>query len=455
MSAPPSFLRPVSRQENVTENQSVPSFLRPKKGVSETDLKTTPSFLKPKQEKDVDLEREIERNVAQQTSRGLETFGGMAGDLYQFAKSLLKDSPTLSKAAKYISPITSGLGEHLPTSESLRETSKKYGQGYLEPKSPHEERAGEIMQDISSFMVPGSGQYNLMRNIGIPIAANVVKEGIKLAGGEGDAAKIGTMVALDLALHRGKGAKSYAGSLFQESKQLVPKGQKINSGKLLEGMTELYQNLKKGGSSPSKSEALTKIKEIGKKSKKGEIEVEELLEFRKSINELLDKAKAFDITIDPKIKAKSIQNLQSVKSKVIGALDEYGKINPEFGKLNRAANEAWAVHENSKKMSQFITKILGKANPVTKIILGSLGSGAGVHLAHSGSLMTAVKGAALVSPAIAGGNEAFKIMYQITKSPVLAKFYGNILKGAAIGNAEQVSRNAERLEKAMKEESSE
>lgn len=434
MSLPPSLRLKHKAEMNPSSEEFTPRSIEPER-------KKLPSSLRRKSqnfpfEGENDLEREIERNIAQQTSRMGEAILGAPGDIWSFAKSIFGFQPETN----------------LPTSGSLRELSEKYSQGYTKPKSEFEEKAGEVQQDIASFMIPGSGKYNLARNIGIPILANLAKEGISYAGGDksATAAKIGTMVALDLISHKGKGAKVFAGNLFNESENLIPQGTSFHSPNFEKSLTKLKKSLESGGSRPTTEKALKKIDELQSRIVNGNIEVRELIDFRKSINEMKDSLGGFDIQMPPKLKKKAIANLDQVKKEVIGALNEYGdKFNPEFSKLNKAANESYAAIEASDKMGKFIKSTLKDSvkNPAVKGLLGLGGLyGAATHLG------TISKTAGFALPLYAG-YEGYKIFHQVIKSPTLRRFYGNILKGAASGNASQVSKNAKALEKHLDVES--
>lgn len=396
-----------------------------------------PKTLKPKNqnfpfEGENDLEREIERNVARGTSRILETTLGLPGDLYSFAKGLFgADTET-----------------YFPTSEKLKKFSEEKSLGYTKAKSEGEEKSDEILQDIASFMIPGAGKYNLVRNIGIPVVANLAKEGVKYSGKEkmGDAAKIGTMVVLDLMNLRGGGAKKFAGNLFNESEKLIPEGASLKSNNLQKGLSSLHKSLESGGSAPSTEKALKKVNEIQSKMKNGEIEVKELIDFRKNINEIKSELGGYEVQLPKSIKKKAIANLDHVKSEVIKALDEYGATqNTKFLKLNKSANEAYAAYESSDKMSKFIKQVTGKTikNNSLKALLG-LG---GIYAFPSIAAKTA--GAAIP---LTGAYETYKILHQVSKSPTLRKFYGNILKGAASGNASQVLKNSKAFEKEIEDE---
>ncbi len=385
-----------------------------------------------------DLDREIERNVAQGTSRIGETVLGLPGDLSNFVRGIFGDESETN----------------LPTSKSLREKSEKYSLGYTKPQNEFEEKSGEVLQDIASFMLPGSGKYNFVRNLGIPIVANLVKEGVKYTGNEklSEASKIGTMVMLDLMSLRNGGAKKFAGNLFKDSEKMIPEGATLKSPALQKSLTNLEKMLESGGSAPSKEKALKKVSEIQSKVKNGQIEVKELIDFRKNINEIKSELGGYEVQLPKHIKAKAISNLDIVKKEVINALDEYGTINPEFGKLNRSANEAYAAYESSDKMAKFISKV-GKGivkNQGLKAVLGLSGVYGG--LAHPAAAAGIAGKAALVGAPAFAAYESYKILHQITKSPVLRKFYGNILKGAASGNASQVSKNMKALDKHLQED---
>lgn len=443
----PSTLRPKSstlnqKNQDIFSSEENQSIIEKKE-----ELKTPlPSTLKSKKKENLpyegenDLDREIERNIAQGTSRMLETFIGAPGDIYSFTKSLFGLSPETI----------------LPTSKSLREFSEKSTLGYTKPKSESEERAGEILQDVASFMIPGSKQYSLMRNIGIPIIANLAKEGIKMAGAEksSEAAKIGLMVGLDLMANRsgmGGGAKKYAGKLFDEAEKSVPKGLSINASNLNHYLTETEKELSKGGSRPSTKQALEKIKEIKGEIKNGKIDLKNLIAYRPAINEVIDDLGGFEYILKPKIKGKIIKNMQEVKKSIIKSAEEYGeKFNPKFLNLSRSANEAWAAYEKSNKIANFLNKHFGKK---------ALGMGVKSVLGIGAPVLGAVKAGTALTTGIAipltASYQAFKILNRVQNSPTLRKYYGNILSGSIKGNVPQVSRNLSALNKELEEEDQE
>lgn len=420
----PSFLQRAKKIESTPEEK--PSFLKKAKviSVSETQYMS-----------DEDIEKDIERQQARMTSRGIETIVGAPGDLLSFATSLFGKEQNI-----------------LPTSESLKKKSEELSQGYLSPKNKLEEFGDELVSDITSFALPGAKHYSIARNLGIPIVANLAKEGIKYASKDDKEAaygKMGTMIALDLLSHRkglGGGARKFAGNLFQEAEKALPKGQSIKAIHLENSLNGLEKTLLMGGERPSTKDALKKISEIRGEIKNGKIDVKNLAAYRPSINELIDSFGGFEMQLPKKIKQKAIRQLNDVKGSVITSLNEYGnKFNPEFGKLHTSANEAWAAYENSNKIAKFIEKHVGKGlkSTAAKSILGLGVSGVG-------ALAPIATGAAGLGGA--GIYTSYKVLSRVKNSPTLRKYYGSILDGAMKGNAAQVSRNAKALDKELSKE---
>jgi len=419
----PNFL---SRAKLISENKK-PQFLSKAKLISAPEEQYI---------SDEQVERDIERSQAMNTSRILEATFGLPGDLINFAGGLF------------------GFDIGAPGSQKLQEFSEKATGGYTKPQNQLESNIGETMQDIALFALPGAKHYSIARNIGIPVMANLAKEGLKYSGtGEGKAAagKLGTMVLLDLLSHRkGLGtAKEYASSLFQKADDAIPKGLSIKSTNLENSLNRLEKTLKMGGSQPDTVEALTKINEIrGKISENSKIDLKELVAFRPSINKWVDKFKGFEIGgLTDRLRKSAIHNLNEVKGEIIKAAEEYGaKYNPEYLNLSKSANEAYAAYAQSNKIANFIEKHATSKLKSTgaKILLGSLIAGG---TGGMGAVLGATAGAAATSIG-GGGYKLFKTILR-SKSPTLRNHYFQIIEGAAKGNAPQVVKNAKALDKQL------
>lgn len=421
-----------------TSQMKMPSTFRlkgqPRQKNETTEIKQQPTEFPFEGEND--LEREIERNIARGTSRIGETIAGLPGDILNFVIGMAK-TPVEGKPPQSI----------FPTSSSLKKKSEELTLGYTSPKNEEEERTDEVLQDIAGFMIPGGGAYNLTRNIGIPVVANLAKEGVKYLGGDEKKqayTKMGTMISLDL-LNPG-GARRYLSSLYDQSERMVPANAVTRARNLQNSVNRLTARLETGGSSPSKTQALTKLNEISETIMNGEIPVRELIEFRKSINEIKTSLKGFDVAMPAGVKRAAVRNLDQVNREVINTLNDYGRFNPEFGQLNRAANEGWAALEQSSKYSNYIektTKNIVKGHAVKTLF----GVGAGVY-----AFPKIAGAAALTAAPVYTGLKSYEILHQVIRSPTLRRYYANVLYGAATRNASQVASNAKKLDEALEKE---
>jgi len=339
---------------------------------------------------------------------------------------------------------------YFPTSHEVEEKlHEKTGQKYR-PQSKQEEELRGLGKDITSFFAPGSGKMKLLSRIGIPVMGFLTKKGLEKAGGthgQQEAGKMGTMIALSM-MNPG-GAKKHASSLFGKSERLVPPGTLMDASKVESALTPLKSKLAKGGSAPSKTEALKKIDEIEGKIKNGHMEIHDALEFRKNINEILERAGGFDVPEKERIA--SIRNLESVKDSIIKGINEYGKTHPEFGKINHAANRAFAVVQNSNLITRNIEKALQR--PLKSSALKSL-----LNIApYAGAGATAILSPELAAVGVGatGLYNSVKILTRVVRSPEMLKYYTNLVTAGLQNNAAEIARNAKLLDEAfMKDEES-
>lgn len=417
-----------------------PSSLKLKKSVTQ-ETPSLPPSLKPKQQKkasqedfmtDEEFERGIDMANARIWNRIGETALGAPGDIASFFTGLFGEEQ-----------------KTLPTSRDIRKAGKSITGDALEPKNPTEERIDEFVSDVTSFSLPGTGQFKAIRNIGIPIIGSLVKEGLKYEDASEKTqayGKVGTMVALDLLSRRTGGAKKYAGTLFKKAEEALPKGVSFDASKLERSLGDLENVMTMGGTRPSTTKSLDKILEIKKEIKNGKIDGQRLAAYRSSINEAIDEIGGFNMAVPVKQKPAAIRNLNQVKDQVIKTLDEYGaKYNPEYQKLSRDANEAWAAYQKSNKIASFIQK---------KIPYASRSKAA--HLLFSSTPFVGSAAATVLSPAGGAGffgaalaYQAYKVLDRVIRSPVLRKYYMNSIKEASAGNVAQTTKNLKLLDKEL------
>lgn len=437
----PSTLRLKEKPKSFQAQQQLPSTLKLKNQKPEEQF---PDI------SENDLENEIERHQSRITSRALETAGGALGDVRDFIKSFLPEQ---------ISKSLTGIGsEFFPTSHQLKEKSEKLTKGYTAPKNEFEKLSDEFVEDVTSMALPGSKRYTIARNIGIPLMANLAKEGLKYfdaSEGMQAAGKVGIMTFLDLLSVRkgmGGGARKFAGNLFNQFEKSIPENAIADTNTFKNSLNRLEETLKEGGSRPSTEKALTKISEIQYEIKKGQIPIKKLYPYRESINEIIDSLGGFEFGgLSPKIKKKATQNLQSVKKSVIETVEDWAKReSPESEKLWRSANEAWAAVENSNKIAHFMKKNFGNKiqNETLKSLFHLTSPGIGTGLGSLASAQGAVLGAG-VGLAATSAYQTFKVVHRILNSPTLARYYGNILRYASQDQISEVSKNLNKLEKQL------
>jgi hypothetical protein len=422
----PSTLR-LKSEPSIQNQQSLPSTLKLKNNQPQLSEKIDFSS----QEED---EREIERAQAQLTSRGLESFLGAPGDIASFLTGMFGKEQ-----------------EVLPTSKKLREFSEKSSLGYTKPKNEFEEDIGNIVSDVASMAIPGSGHYSFARNIGIPIVGGLIKEGLKYNNSSEKSqayGKVGSMIALDLISRRSGGVKKYVDTLYKKADQSLPKGVSVKASGLDSALTKLEETLSAGGSRPTTKKSLEKLNEIRKEIKNDKIDIKRLAAYRPSINEAIEEIGGFNFEIPKKLKPQTIRNLNQVKSEVIKTLDQYGeKFNPEFLKYNKSANEAYAAMQKSNVIANFI-KDKVPYTPQSKSVQ-ALFSYAPVAGAAALGSMSPVSGAAAIGGA--GAYQGFKVLHRVMNSPTLRKYYLNVLKESTAGNISQTSKNLKALDIAIDE----
>jgi hypothetical protein len=218
---------------------------------------------------------------------------------------------------------------------------------------------------------------------------------------------------------------------------------------LKKSLDVLEKNLKLGGKRSSTSRSLEKIGEIKNDiQNNGKIDLKTLSAYRPSINEAIEEIGGFASEVPRKYKPQTTRNLNQVKEEVIKSLNQYGeKFNPEFLKYNQAANEAYAAVANSNKIAKFLQNkvpFLPK-NKATEVLLGY------GPMAAAGAILKS--GPALIGPAAAAVPiyQGIKILHRVVNSPVLRKYYGNVLKYAANGNVPQTVKNLKALDANLQE----
>jgi hypothetical protein len=392
--------------------------------------------------------REGRRHLSRTGARIAETIGGLPGDVKEVFNSIMigipeyfagEELPRWRQAVQGPPKGTfiGGFGAGEPTSRELREKiTEPVGGEYLEPQSKIEKFSDDIAQDFAALAIPVKGKIPFARALGSSIMANSGAEVVKAFGGEDEAqayTKMGLLFAGGLLSPRNVGAKQHIRNLYKEMEASVPEGAEVSAKNLSSKLDNIESVLRKGDpGDKSKQAAFQKITAIRDKIKDGFVDVEEVVELTKGVNESI-----FDIGT-----LKRGQNkLYDIRSALHDATKEYGAQNPEFLSNWKNANQAYAATETSRKIKSWI-----KRNIKPKDYLYA-GSALGLEGALAGG-STAI-GTAAGAGGLAATAYTAEIMKRISQSPALQKYYTNVVKNSLKENSVSFVRNMKMLDKGL------
>jgi hypothetical protein len=405
----------------------------------------------------------IERNIKQNIARSLESIFGMPGSMKKAYKqtrdvlgSFLPDSmPSLEKSEEELfgkREVGSGMDFlfNPPTPDELRgSVTKKFAEemgkdkDFLEPKTPKEKKSGEVTQDLTSFFMPGAQQRMLTR-IGAPVLGNLVEEGVKYLGGDDSSAlktKLGVMLATSVAGN--SNPLQYGRNSLQQARNMIPQNTTVFFQPINNALQPLVTRLNRGLNVPSKSHAAQGIRDLHAQiDAQGRISLHSLLDARDNINEWIAEAGGWNVP--NAVRDPTLANLNALKREIIAGIDQNLNTRfPQAAQLYRDGYEALAVTHRSQAISNFIEKYFGKkvASAGAKTLFPALTAGATV-LPKTAAL------AGATFPLYKTG----QVLYRIGQSPVLARYYTEVLRNATIANAPGMIRNLERLDKALLDE---
>lgn len=367
------------------------------------------------------------------TERGLQRFSevtlGFPGDVVQFARTLGEGKP--AEGRNFLQRAIGSALEQLPTSEELRARSAEK-RPELEPVSEEEELFDETVEDVAAIKNPLIKGPGIASTIGIVVAGQLAKQGIKAIGGEEKAQAAGKFGAQILAslFKKGRGVQTRIRNLYKNARNSIPEGELIQYP--VKEAERLLTTLEKGVETPSKSAAIKPLKTIVEKAKNGTIEASEAVQLDQDLNELISKA-------DKKTKGKLLQ----IKKINNHPLEEYGNKNKEFGDNYFEAKQAYQGIATSVDIQNFVKKNANLKNLAhaalfvgaeetllpgsTALKLGSLGAGAA-------SLYT------------------YEIARRLNKNPALRRYYSNVITAALSENVPMLKRNLENLDRVAKKE---
>jgi hypothetical protein len=402
----------------------------------------------PAEEQEESLQHNIGRQVLRSGARAAESVLGAPRAIGEFAESLVPEKALIKGAEKI------GLGEGaksllettkkfapyklFPKSEDIRENITKPLFG-LEPKNKWEEKADELVSDFASLSIPLPGaQLKILKPFVVATGANLVKEGLGAIGASESTktyGKLGTMLLGTMV--NPKGADKLKNDLYAQARANRPANAKVSAQNIRPEIHQFRTDLHKGGTAASKVQSLKKLDEIENVIKNGEIEIEELEKFKIAINEA--RAGLYEEFKSNKPGMKLARsNLDKVSKIVDNGLKEYGRKNPSWEAFYRPANEAHGAIENSKKVRNLIKRYYKTAGTSGALALFGIEQAFGPL--HSVGAASAGTGALLTG----------ELMARVWKSPVLRKYYLNVLKEASRDNIPAMTQNLMKLDKELK-----
>jgi hypothetical protein len=220
--------------------------------------------------------------------------------------------------------------------------------------------------------------------------------------------------------------------LYKEAERSIPENAKINAERMEDSLNLLKEKMSKGTGAASEKFVIDEVDAVLSKIKDGKIPVDEAWAAKRSLNEKLQKH--LYETPEKATQQRARKLSTKIQSELSNALDDYSKINPKFGKNFKEAEQAFGTIAQSNFMSRFIRNNL-KYSPVTSGL---------IHL-FSGPIGSTA--ATAVAP-----YQVAKLGYRISNSPVLAKYYGNVLKAVVSEDSKALNKALQRLDEQVQKE---
>lgn len=400
-------------------------------------------------------ENTLGRHVARSEARAVETVLGAPRAFGEFLEGLIPEK-LIKKGAEKVGlkePVEKGFEfakkyapyKLLPKSEDVREFGKFLFGKKLEPRNEWEAKADEIVSDFAALALPIPGnKLRVIKPALLAMGGNIASDVVGRMGGsekEKTYAKLGTFVMGSLI--NPKSAETLKNSLYEQARNARPSNAMVDAFHLKRNINQYRTELQKGGTAPYKTNALKKLDEIEEAAKSGDIGVDQLEQFKISINSMrAGLYEEFKGNAPGRKLAKA--SLDKVSKIVDEGLDVYGISNPQWESFYRPANEVHGAIQQSHRARNFIGRVAKKYGH--HLILPALGLG---HVAGVGpAIGTAVATGALTTGAVTGG----EIIAKISKSPTLRKHYTNLINAALKEDVVAVEANLKKLEKELQEQ---
>lgn len=378
------------------------------------------------------------RGAARTASRVGEQIAGFPGDIFSLINDYIARPTTEFLTGQEGVPYEETyLGKALPATEKHREATTKAFGTFVEPQNKIEGFIDNIAQDATSLAFPLSKGTKIIKGAASALAksvgANMIGETVKdLTADEkkGAYGKLGSLFLLSL-FDKPKAAKA-VGEMYKPLQEQVTRLSPVSARSLENNLLNLKNKMQKGTIAPSEKFIIDEVDAILPKIVEGKISPEELWAVKRSLNEKLSKV-LYDIP-EKATQQRARKLASGIQHELADTLKETAKQDPKFYKDLRSVDQAFGIIAKSNLVSKFIENNM-KYNPVTHGLMQMFQSSVGSV------------GATAAIPYQAG-----KILYRISKSPILAKHYGKVLSSAAIEDAAVMNREMKKLDQEMNKE---
>ena len=396
------------------------------------------------------------RNASQIGSRLFEQVVGAPGNIYQAAEKTLKKNPWAAGALGVY--IHDYLGEEAwnnlvegpipfrkraPTSEQIREGLKQVTSEYTEPKTGKEKKVSEFVEDVGSTLItrrPATARNVLINNLGIPAAANAVKQTIEDLGfGEDRAMQAKFGVWTGLSLLGNVNGRAHATNMVREGRNAMPPYMIANVPRYEASLATLDRRFLAGD--PRSALARQQLDAVRQDIANGQTSIRDLMNRYDAINAVKQDRGLFDL--DHNTRQVAIRNIDSVRNAVrdeIRALSQ--RTRPEALEQWQSGMQQLAVINQSQRMTGFIHRTLTGpySKLVSPIVLALFGGSGYMH-----PMMTA--GATAAAPIVYKGAQ---IAQRVWSNPELARYYWQAVSAAQAENATAFINNYKKLDSAYR-----
>lgn len=328
----------------------------------------------------------------------------------------------------------------IPGSEDIKEMFDLLTSNQYKPQNELEAKMQEGVEDMASLLSGGTG---FLKSLVVTAGGALSKLASEELGFEnlGDKTKMATQFVLGM--FNPKGAQKFMQNSYNKAEKLIPQNAAISSANFEKQAKDLYAELKKGiASVPSKAPVAQSVKDMYKNAKNGQIDIRDLMEARRNLNE-----KRTSLVFDPIYKGKEVKkslakNFEKAMDVIDNTLNEYAKTNPQAMKYYRQANDAYRGIAQSRQVSDAISRMTKKYG---KHMIAPLGVEAVLAPASMGYLATGLgTGYGLLK----GG----EFVHRLTMNPTLRKYYIESMTAAINQQSAQYIRSANKLAKEMEKE---